>query len=226
MLDSILNLSSATAEFSLGALLLCTLVSIVSGIFVALLYMYKNTYSKPYVITLALMPMIVQFVIMLVNGNLDVGVTVAGAFTLVRFRSVPGSAKDIGSIFLAMALGLATGMGYLGVAVIMFVAVGAFMLILQSTHFAVPKNRTQSLKITIPESLEYDSVFDDLFKKYVAEIEITKVKTTAMGSLFELSYEIKLKPSASEKEFIDALRCRNGNLSISLGRLSTIKEEL
>jgi hypothetical protein len=188
--------------------------------------MYKNTYSKPYVVTLVLLPVIVQYVIMLVNGNLGIGVAVAGAFTLVRFRSVPGSAKDIVSIFLAMAVGLATGMGYIGIAAVLLISAGGVMLILQSTSFAEPGKRLKSLKITIPESLDYDGAFDELFNKYTSSFELTKVKTTAMGSLFELFYEIKLKPGANEKEFIDSLRCRNGNLSISLGHLSTVKEEL
>lgn len=221
MLDSVLGM-----EITLPALLLCSLVSLVLGVAAALIYMYKNTYSRSFAVTLALLPIMVQAVIMLVNGNLGTGVAVMGAFSLVRFRSVPGSAREIGAIFLAMALGLATGMGYLLIAAILLSLVGITTLLLVSIRFGAPRRTEKELKITIPESLDYEGLFDDLFKEYAVGAELVRVKTTNMGSLYELCYHISLSGSAIPKAFLDALRCRNGNLNILCGRVSTAKEEL
>lgn len=196
------------------------------GIIGALVYMYKSSYTKGFVITLALMPAIVQIVIMLVNGNLGTGVAVMGAFSLVRFRSAPGGAKEIGSIFLAMAIGLATGIGYIGIAVIFLAMYSLISILLTATRFGERSPLEKELKITIPESLDYNGIFDDLFKEYTKKAELVRVKTTNMGSLYELTYNITIPDISREKEFIDKIRCRNGNLNIVCGRVPVGKEEL
>ena len=166
MLDSILSTTTNTSSLTLASLLLCSLVSLLLGLGIALLYMVRNTYTKNFVVTLALLPIIVQMVIMLVNGNLGTGVAVLGAFSLIRFRSVPGSAREIGSIFLAMAVGLATGTGYLLAAVLFLAMVGAASLLLTLMRFGEPRQFEKELKITVPESLDYEGVFDDLLGRY------------------------------------------------------------
>ena len=216
MLTSIFSTSTETAmsSVSLAAFFGATAASMIAGLGVACMYMYKNHYRKDFVVTLAILPLIVQLVIMLVNGNLGAGVAVMGAFSLVRFRSIPGTAKDIASIFCAMALGLATGMGYVSVAAVFLVCILLFNLILHKTSFGEEKGLAKQLRITIPENLNYTDIFDDLMVKYTQQYQLTQVKTSNMGSLYELTYAIRLKPDACEKEFIDELRCRNGNLKI------------
>nr|WP_283244894.1 DUF4956 domain-containing protein [Gehongia tenuis] len=218
--------NTAATSVTLPSLLLCILASLVLGVGIALIYMYKNVYSKNFVITLALLPAMVQIVIMLVNGNLGTGIAVMGAFSLVRFRSVPGSAREIGSIFFAMAVGLATGMGYLGIAFLFLVIVGLMTVLLVSIRFGEPRRREKELKITIPENLDYTGIFDDLFEKYTKSAELIRVRTTSMGSLYELSYHITLRKEGIEKEFIDEIRCRNGNLNIACGRAPVNRDEL
>jgi uncharacterized membrane protein YhiD involved in acid resistance len=199
--------------------------SIVLGVALALLYMYKNKYTQSFVVTLAMLPVVVQLVITLVNGNLGAGVAVAGTFSLVRFRSAPGTAKEIIMIFLAMAIGLATGMGYALLAVIFFVISALFLLVLTLSNFGAGKENERELKITIAESLDYEGLFDDLLDKYTSSYELDKVKTSNMGTLYELQYRVVLKDDGVPKEFMDALRCRNGNLNISCGRIAA-KEAL
>ncbi len=217
MLDSVLTTDAGLTSVTALQFLECTLASIVLGIFCSLIYMYRNHYHKSFVVTLALMPLIVQIVIMLVNGNLGAGVAVMGAFSLVRFRSIPGTARDIGSIFCAMALGLATGMGYLAAALVFLTCFAIVNILLNTTKFGEGRQGEKQLKITIPENLDYMGIFDDLFEKYTKEYHLTQVRTTNMGSLFELTYTINLKSEQEEKKFIDDIRCRNGNLKIVCG---------
>ena len=225
MLDTLFaSVISTTVNWQ--AIILCTLSSLILGAAAAAIYCYKSTYTKSFVVTLALLPAMVQIVIMLVNGNLGAGVAVMGAYSLVRFRSVPGSAREIGSLFFAMALGLATGMGYLGYAVLFLLLIGIANILLYSTSFAAPKLIDRELKITIPESLDYEGVFDDLFDKYTTRHELLHVKTSNMGSLYELCYLVRLKDTGINKNFLDEIRCRNGNLNITCGRLSTVRDEL
>lgn len=224
MLNSILSSSSVTANLNTVELLACTGASLVLGMLVAFIYMYKNNYNKNFVITLALLPAIVQLVIMLVNGNVGAGIAVMGAFNLVRFRSVPGTAKDIGSIFCAMAMGLATGMGYVGVAFIFLVCLGLMNIILYVTRFGESGGLQKQVKITIPENLDYSLEFVDLFDKYSTKNELVRTKTTNMGSLFELTYLVDFKRDFNEKEFIDEVRCRNGNLPIVCSHAMTDKD--
>nr|WP_243113096.1 DUF4956 domain-containing protein [Ruminococcus sp. Marseille-P6503] len=202
---------------STGEFILYTLISLALGAVVALVFRYKNKVSKGFSITLAMLPAIVQVVIMLVNGNIGTGVAVMGAFSLVRFRSVPGNARDICSIFLAMAIGLAMGTGYALIAVIFTAILCAANLIYSSIPIG-DKSGEKQLIITIPESLDYSDIFDDLFEKYTSDCKLVNVKTTNMGSLFKLTYKLTLKNGASEKALIDDLRCRNGNLEISCGQ--------
>ncbi len=210
--------TSTTNVIGVGDFLLCVGVSLIIGVVLAMVYTYKSKYTQSFVMTLALLPAVVCVVIMMVNGNVGAGVAVAGAFSLVRFRSVPGTAKEICSIFLAMGAGLVTGMGYLGYAVLFSVILGGMMLLY--TGFGMwNKNKQENckiLRITIPEDLDYTGVFDSIMSKYTSSCELESVKTTNMGSLFKLTYRVVLKDAVEEKEFLDKLRCRNGNLEISM----------
>ena len=220
MLDSIIGI-----QITLQVFLICTAVSLVLGLGTAMLCMYKSRYTQSFVVTLAMLPAVVQVVIMLVNGNIGAGVAVAGAFSLVRFRSAPGSAREIGMIFLAMAIGLATGMGYVVLAVAFFLIMAAFVVILSAVQFGSSNEYERELKITIPETLDYEGLFDDLFQKYTRSAQLYRVKTSNMGTLYEVDYHIVLKTERIPREFLDELRCRNGNLNIVCGRVTT-KEAL
>lgn len=213
MLESIL-----ASGITLPAFLICTAVSLVLGIATALISMYRTKCSQSFAVTLAVLPAIVQIVIMLVNGNVGAGVAVAGAFSLVRFRSVPGTAREIGVIFLAMALGLATGMGYVVLAAVFFVVIAAVLFLLTKLGFGTRRTDERLLRITIPENLDYDCLFDDLFATYTTAHTLERVKTANMGTLYELQYRVTLRDAQVPKAFLDALRCRNGNLSITCSR--------
>ena len=206
MLDNVLLAGTA---FTLGQLAMCSGTALVLGLVCAALAQYKNRVAKGFVVTVALLPLMVQMVILLVNGSLGTGVAVMGAFGLVRFRSLPGSARDIGTIFLAMAVGLATGTGYLGVAALL------------ASPFGDGDAREREFKITVPETLEYEDAFDDLFERYTDKLELESVKTSGMGSVFELKYRVRMRRDVSHKAFLDALRCRNGNLPIQLCHTDT-----
>lgn len=196
--------------------LLCIGTALILGLFLALTYSFRSHTTRSFVATLAILPAVVCVVIMMVNGNVGAGVAVAGAFGLVRFRSAPGTAREIGTIFLAMAAGLITGMGYLAYAVLFTLILGLALLLCQL--LIRPTGGQSTLRITVPEDLDYTRMFDDLFARYTKDWETVSVKTTNMGSLFRLTYRITLKNAAEEKEFIDALRCRNGNLEVSISQ--------
>lgn len=214
MLSSII----ASTGITLNTFAVCTAVSVALGLGCALLCMYKNKYSQSLALTLAMLPAIVQVIIMMVNGNVGAGVAVAGTFSLVRFRSANGTAREIAMIFLAMAIGLATGMGYVGLALIFFVVMALYCMVLTGLRFGGGSEAERQLKITIPENLDYDGVFDDLFDKYTSSYSLEKVKTTEMGTLYELTYYVVLKSEHSVKSFMDELRVRNGNLDIVFRR--------
>ena len=213
MLNSIIG-----TELTLSAFLICTAVSLALGIGLALVSRFRAHATQSFAVTLAILPVVVQVVIMLVNGNIGAGVAVAGAFSLVRFRSAPGTAREIGVLFLGMAIGLATGMGYVGLAALTFVIVSAALLALTALHFGQRDSGERSLKITIPENLDYEGLFDDLFDQYTKAHTLVKVKTSNMGTLYELEYRVTLRSDSVPKAFLDALRCRNGNLNIVCGR--------
>lgn len=208
--------------------LICIGVSIILGIIIAATYMYRTRYSKSFVVTLAILPAVVCVVIMMVNGNVGAGVAVAGAFSLVRFRSAPGTAKEIGTIFLAMGAGLIAGMGYLAFAALFTLIICAVLAICNRFDLGTSGNsaKYKVLNVTIPESLNYSGVFESVFEKYASSATLSRVKTTNMGSMFRLTYNITMKKGASEKEMIDALRERNGNLEISLAAAETAVTEL
>lgn len=213
---------------SISDFLLCVGISLLIGIFLAAVYTFKSRYTKSFVLTLAMLPAVVCVVIMMVNGNVGAGVAVAGAFSLVRFRSVPGTAKEIGTIFLAMGAGLVVGMGYLGYAVLFTLILGIFMLLCSALGLGTKKgnSRERILRVTIPEDLDYTEIFDDLFEQYTASHQLDSVKTTNMGSMFRLVYSIKLKNPLDEKKFIDEIRCRNGNLEVAMSKQEMNSVEL
>jgi len=213
--------SILTSTLTPATFFICTAVSVVLGLLIALCYMKTcKKHNAGFVTTIALLPAVVQIVIMLVNGNLGAGVAVAGAFSLVRFRSIPGTAREICMIFIALAAGLATGMGYLAFAVCFVIVTALLALVYAKLGLGEKASKgKKSLVIVIPETLNYTEVFDDLFREYTESNELVSVKTTNMGSLFKLSYEVKLKDASREKEFIDALRTRNGNLEIQCAKL-------
>ena len=198
-------------------------VSSILGLASAALSMYKSRCSQSFVLTLAMLPAMVQVIIMLVNGNIGAGLAVAGTFALVRFRSAPGTAKEITGLFFAVAIGLACGMGYVGYAALFFLAVAVYSMALSRFRFGEAAGIQRVLKITIPENLNYEELFDDVFDTYTRRHELTRVRTTNMGTLYELSYRIELKDLNRTKEFIDAIRCRNGNLNISCGKESDME---
>lgn len=212
----------------LSDFLWCVGISLVIGLMLAGCYMFRSRYTKSFVVTLAVLPAVVCVVIMMVNGNVGAGVAVAGAFSLVRFRSVPGTAKEIGMLFLAMGAGLVAGMGYLGYAVLFTVILGGANMLYSGLGLGGRKNaqRYKVLNITIPEDLDYSEIFDDIFDKYTKSCELVRVKTTNMGSLYRLTYNITIRDAAKEKEMIDAIRCRNGNLEISVSRQESAPMEL
>ncbi len=210
--------TTATMNIDILDFFICMVVAMVLGVFMAKMYALKTKSTKGFVCTLALLPLAVAMVIIMVNGNIGAGVAVAGAFSLVRFRSVPGTAKEIVAIFTAMCTGLTIGMGFIGFAVVFSVIACFFALLLNVTNFGEEKNNeSRTLQITIPENLNYTDVFDDIFSRFTKEAKLVSVKTTNMGSLFKLSYEIELQKVALEKQFVDELRCRNGNLEIIIG---------
>ena len=213
-----------SGSLTLENYLLSLLASLALGFLIALVFMYRNRTSRSMVTTLVLLPAAVQTVILLVNGNLGIGIAVAGAFSLVRFRSIPGSAREIAALFIAMTVGLAAGTGYLLAAVLFTILMSLAMLLLAKLRFGEPKEGIRELKITVPEGLDYETIFDDLLGKYTKDNELTRVRTTNMGSLYELTYRVTMTNS-STREFLDNLRTRNGNLNITLSRGFVPKEE-
>ena len=213
---------------SVSDFMLCVGVALLAGLIIALGYMRKTKYTKSFVVTLAILPAVVCVVIMMVNGNVGAGVAVAGAFSLVRFRSVPGTAKEIGTIFLAMGAGLIAGMGYLGFSVLFTVIMSLVVMVYNSFGFGAERNMSKykTIKITIPEDLDYTGVFEDIFSEYATRQELVQVKTTNMGSMFKLTYDVVLKDLSKEKEMIDDIRCRNGNLEVLVSRQETVSVEL
>lgn len=231
MLSALFGAASTTTSTSTQlvslSLYLGVFVALICGLIIAVSYRYRARYTKSFVLSLALLPAIVSVVIALVNGNVGTGVAVAGAFSLVRFRSATGSAKDIAYIFLAMVVGLAAGISYYVDALVLSLLFSAVGLIYARVNFGEAKNsRERSLRITVPEDLNYSSQFDDLFSKYTDTVRLVQVKTSNMGSLFKLSYELILKDVSQEKAFIDELRCRNGNLEVALSYQELLQNEL
>ncbi|MDR0350519.1 MAG: DUF4956 domain-containing protein [Coriobacteriales bacterium] len=223
---TIFTSAQGAADIPIESFLLCSAASLALGLLAACFYMFRSNYHKGFIMALALLPVMVQLVIMLVNGNLGVGLAVMGAFALVRFRSIPGSARDIVAVFFSMAIGLATGMGFLGIAAVFTLVVGIATLVYTLVPFGEPRDGLRQLRVTIPETLDYDDVFTPILEKHTRHHRLIHVKTTNMGSLYRLTYEVVLKKGAADKPFIDELRTRNGNLEIALGRTVTNTGEL
>ena len=201
---------------SLNSALICIFSGVVLGVIIAFVHMKSSKYSKNYIITLAILPLLVSTVMIMVNGNLGTGVAIAGAFSLVRFRSMPGNSREIVSVFWAMAVGIAIGMGQIVFDILVTIVVALLFLIFYSTGFGEEKYRYKVLDIVIPEDLNYDEMFEEIFKKYSEKYELLRIKTTNLGSLYELKYEVSLKQGVKEKDFIDELRVKNGNLKVSI----------
>jgi len=211
---------------AINSFLLCTVCSLIFGFAVAAIYMFRNKYSKSMAVTLVLLPLAVQVIITVVNGNIGAGIAVMGAFSLVRFRSIPGNARDICSLFIAMAVGLVTGMGYLLYAFIFLLLSGAVSIFLVCIRFGEGRTHTLVIRITINENENYNGMFDDIFAKYAEGFELDKVKIAGMGNQYELIYHVRLKSASMPKELIDELRSRNGNLNVMISRERRDGEEL
>ena len=218
MLNNIFSSILTNGTFTSTQFAVVTLTSLVCGFIIAAGYSVRNKCSRSFAITLIMLPAIVELVIILVNGNIGAGVAVAGAFSLVRFRSAPGRGQEITSIFLAMAVGLATGMGYIGVAVFFTIIISVINVILNMTGFASAGESQRILKISVPENLDFEGKFEDIFEKYLSSYTYEEVKTSNMGSLYKITLSVALKAGVSTKAMIDEIRTRNGNLDISLGR--------
>ena len=219
MLDSI-TYSDKVFSMSIPMFLASIFLALALGIGTALVFQFRTKHTASMATTLAIMPPAIALVIMLVNGNIGAGVAVAGAFALVRFRSLPGTAKEIAAIFVAMAVGLACGMTQLLLAVIFFAIMSVTVIVLTLINFGDKSAKMRQLWITIPEDLDYYELFDDLMEKYTKEWELSRVKTTNMGTLYELWFDVLLKDEKQAKEFMDAVRCRNGNLRVMMGRIA------
>ena len=220
--------SSGTSPLGVGGFILCVAAALAIGLVFALVYAHKSVCTKSFVMSLAMLPAIVCLVVMMVSGSIGAGVAVAGTFSLVRFRSAAGSAREICAVFLVMAVGIACGMGYIGYALLFTLIMSTVLLLYNRCGFGLAKNAelNKTLRITIPEDLDYGGVFDDVFEEYTSSHTLQSVKTTNMGSLFKLTYDLTLKRPGCEKAFIDALHCRNGNLEISSSIQSTVTGEL
>ena len=216
--------SVISGNFSVSIYLLCLLIAVICGLITALAVSVKNPVSRSFFLSLVILPVIVTTVVLMVNGNIGTGIAVAGAFSLVRFRSAAGKAKDISSIFLVMTAGIACAAGYLAIALLFTVIASALILLL--SQISMRCDRLLDLHITVPESLHFADAFDDLFAQYTKQWKLIKTKTSNMGSLYKLDYKIELKELSSMQEFLNALRCRNGNLEIALLESTQEGEEL
>ena len=225
MLESIFEVTT-TSTISLESCLICIGVAIFLGIIISLTHKFTSKSTPNFLLTLAILPVLVQVVILLINGNLGTSLAVAGAFSLIRFRSMQGNSKELISIFWAMAIGLALGMGYIVFASIVTVIVAILMV---SINIVLQKNKNterRKLKIVIPENLDYSEIFDDLMEKYTDKCELQKAKTTNMGSTYELVYMINMKKNVKEKDFMDEIRVRNGNMLVMVEREELSEVEL
>ncbi len=212
--------SQATAEtLTVGNTLIIIGSSLLLGLLISFIYIQTHKaegYAPSFPVTLIMLPSIIAIIILLVGNNVARAFSLAGAFSLIRFRSAPGDPKDIAYVFFTLAIGLACGMGYIGYAALFAVILCGVMVVLTALHFGALKDDPMTLKITIPEDLNYKGLFDEILQKYTTSYHFKRVKTTDFGSLFELTYHVTVKPDVNDKEFLDALRCRNGNLNISL----------
>lgn len=218
MLETII--SSTTGEsFTLVNALIVIGAAIILGFVISCAYMYthkKEGYASGFTITLIMLPVIISIIILLVGNNVARAFSLAGAFSIIRFRSAPGDPKDISYVFFTLAVGLACGMGYVGYGVIVTLILCLVMIILDKAKFAMPKTKSMMLKILVPEDLNYENVFDSILDEYTSKWVLESVKTKDFGALYELCYRVHVNEGSSQKGFIDELRCKNGNLNIAL----------
>ena len=224
MLESILTQTNGVV--SLGSSLICIFVAIILGGLISLTHKLTTKTTPNFLLTLVILPVLVQVVIFLINGNLGTAFAVAGAFSLVRFRSMAGNSKEIVSILWAMAVGVGLGMGYVAYSILITLITAILVIVATKFTAKVQDLSERKLKIIIPEDLDYEEVFDDIFKKYTKKCELTKVKTTNMGSMYELSYVVSMKEKSQEKSFMDEIRCRNGNMLVMIERQELSEVEL
>ena len=224
MIESIF--SSTAATISVANFMICMGSGIILGIIIALIHKFTTKTTPNFLITLAVLPVLVQVVILLVNGNLGTSLAVAGAFSLIRFRSMPGNSKEIINVFWSMAIGLALGMGYVTLSIMVTAIVAVVMILFNMISDKMVDKENRKLKIVIPENIDYEEVFDGILQKYTNKHELVKVKTTNMGSMYELRYEVSLKKNISKKDFLDEIRVKNGNMLVMLERPELSGEEL
>lgn len=214
MFNSIFDATSTGLDIKTG--LICAGVALLLGVVIALTHMKTSQTTNGFLVTLATLPLLVMAVMIMINGNLGTSIAILGAFSLIRFRSIQGRAKELLSVFFAMMVGLACGMGHVLFAVVI-TAIGVIaILIFSYSHLLEPNKKQRILKIVVPEDLDYEEVFNDIFKKYTTHTELTKMKTVNMGSLYKLTYDITMKAGVKEKDFLDELRVKNCNLKILL----------
>lgn len=215
--DNIFN-SPYISTFTVEQFLLVMISAVFVGMLISVVYAYNNEYSEGFLITVAIIPAVVAVIIMVVSDSIGMGIAVAGAFSLVRFRSVPGKATEIGAIFIAMASGLLIGTGYLGFSILFVMLIGFFYVAYErlSGRELIRKDNRKTLNVTIPESLNYTGLFDSVLKKYATDIKLTKVRTTNMGSMFRLTYELVVADDFDSKALVDEIRVMNGNLEVSV----------
>lgn len=218
MLDSLFY-TTTEDSVTLTALLAAIGASLVLGLMISMVYLLthkREGYSGSFIVTLVMLPAIISVLILLIGSNVARAFSLAGAFSLIRYRSAPGDPKDIAYVFFTMAVGLACGMGFIPYAAVFAVIICLVMAVLYLTKYGNPKNTHMQLTITVPENQNYQGLFDDILEEYTNSWKLKKVKTSEFGTLFDLSYSIQMKSGADQKKFIDDLRCRNGNLTVSL----------
>jgi len=214
MFSSIFNSSSTGLDVT--TVLICAGVALVLGVAISFTHLKTSQTTKGFLTTLAVLPLLVMAVMIMINGNLGTSIAILGAFSLIRFRSIQGRAKDLLSVFFAMMVGLALGMGHILFAVVISIVAIIAIVLFSYTHFLEPNQSERVLKIVIPEDLDYDDVFKDIFEKYTVEARLVKMKTVNMGSLYKLTYDIRLKNGAKEKQLLDDIRVKNSNLKVLL----------
>ncbi len=220
MLENIFTstLSSTATDLTLTNAMITIVISIILGGLISLTYMYTNRsgFSQNFTLTMVLLPTIVAIIILLIGSNIARAFSLAGAFSIIRFRSAPGDPKDIAYVLFTMAAGLAVGTGYYGYAILFTIILCVMMIILNQLNFGSHKTTQRMLKVTIPENLSYEEAFQEVFQRFGVKHELKKIRTTELGSLYELIYTVTMQSSTDQKAFLDEIRCRNGNLDLSL----------